>query len=95
MVYSYDWIFVVEVMGCGVGDVVLWFGVLIGVIVIVVFEVDWDMEEIVNKIKYNWVNGYWSNLIVLVEGVMGVQEFVEKLFEYGDFDVCGNIIVYM
>ncbi|MCP6657749.1 6-phosphofructokinase, partial [Klebsiella pneumoniae] len=53
------------------------------------------MEEIANKIKHNRANGHRSNLIVLAEGVMGAQEFVEKLSEYGDFDARGNTIAHM
>ncbi|UVW07364.1 6-phosphofructokinase [Lactiplantibacillus plantarum] len=93
--HSHDRTFVVEVMGHGAGDVALWSGVSIGATAIVVPEVDWDMEEIANKIKHNRANGHRSNLIVLAEGVMGAQEFVEKLSEYGDFDARGNTIAHM
>jgi len=93
--HSHDRTFVVEVMGRGAGDVALWAGVSAGADEIIVPERDWDMESVANKIKHNRANGHRSNIIVLAEGVMGADEFVEKLSQYGDFDARANTIGHM
>lgn len=51
IVLSYVWIFIIEVMGCDCGDLVLWVGLLVGVEIIVVLEVKIDIKEIVDKIE--------------------------------------------
>ena len=84
-----------EVMGRGAGDVALWAGVSAGADEIIVPEREWDMESVANKIKHNRANGHRSNIVVLAEGVMGADEFVEKLSQYGDFDVRANTIGHM
>ncbi|RRK10999.1 6-phosphofructokinase [Lactiplantibacillus garii] len=93
--HSHDRTFVVEVMGRGAGDVAMWAGVSAGADAIVIPELEWDMETIANKIKHNRANGHRCNIVVLAEGVMGADEFVEKLSQYGDFDARANTIGHM
>ncbi|WP_338211089.1 6-phosphofructokinase [Lactiplantibacillus paraxiangfangensis] len=93
--HSHDRTFVVEVMGRGAGDVAMWAGVSAGADAIVIPELDWDMETIANKIKHNRANGHRCNIVVLAEGVMSADEFVEKLSQYGDFDARANTIGHM
>lgn len=50
IVIFYVCIFVIEVMGCNVGDIVLWLGVVGGVDEIIILEYDFDMVLVVKKI---------------------------------------------
>ncbi len=88
--------FVIEVMGRNAGDIALWSGVAGGADEIVIPEHDFDMAVIANKIKAGRDRGKKHCLIVLAEGVMGGNEFADKLSEYGDFhtrvSVLGHVV---
>ena len=93
--HSHDRTFVVEVMGRGAGDVAMWAGVSAGADAIVTPELDWDMETIANKIKHNRANGHRCNIVVLAEGVMGADEYAEKLSLYGALNARATTICPM
>ena len=88
--------FVIEVMGRNAGDIALWSGVAGGADEIVIPEHDFDMERIAKKIQAGRDRGKKHCLIILAEGVMGGNEFAEKLAEYGDFhtrvSVLGHVV---
>ena len=77
--------FVIEVMGRGAGDIALWSGVAGGADEIIIPEHDFDMAVVANRIREGRDRGKKHCLIVLAEGVMGGNEFADKLSEYGDF----------
>lgn len=76
--------FVVEVMGRGAGDIALWAGVACGADDIIVPEYDFDVKEVVARIKAGHKRGKKHTLIVLAEGVMSGTELAKKLKEAGD-----------
>ncbi|MBS4750473.1 6-phosphofructokinase [Carnobacteriaceae bacterium zg-ZUI78] len=76
--------FIVEVMGRNAGDIALWAGVGSGAEQIIIPEVDTEMEDIVAKLKEGRQKGKKHTLIVLAEGVMGGNEFAQKLKDYGE-----------
>jgi len=76
--------FVVEVMGRNAGDIALWAGVASGADDIVIPERDFNIDEIVTRVKEGHKRGKKHTLIVLAEGVMGGGEFAEKMKAAGD-----------
>ncbi|HEL1943887.1 TPA: 6-phosphofructokinase [Streptococcus suis] len=76
--------FVVEVMGRHAGDIALWAGIASGADVIVVPEEDFNINDIVNRIKAGYDNGKKHSIIVLAEGVMPAAQFAEELKAAGD-----------
>ena len=83
--FSHNRTFVVEVMGRNAGDIALWAGIAAGADQIIVPEEDYDINEVVAKVKDGYENkGKKRHIIVLAEGVMGAEEFAAKMKEAGD-----------
>ncbi len=87
--------FVVEVMGRNAGDIALWSGVAGGADEIIIPEHEFDMAKVAEKIKEGRDRGKKHCIIVLAEGVMGGQEFADKLAEYGDYHVRVSVLGHM
>lgn len=79
--------FVVEVMGRDAGDIALWTGIASGAEQIVIPEVDFDITKIAEKIREGREKGKKHTIIILAEGVMGGNEFAEKLDSIDNFHV--------
>lgn len=88
--------FVIEVMGRGAGDIALWSGVAGGADEIIIPEHEFDMSVVAQRVRDGRDRGKKHCLIILAEGVMGGNEFAEKLSEYGDFhtrvSILGHVI---
>ena len=82
--YSHGRTFVVEVMGRNAGDIALWSGIAAGADQIIVPEEEFDINDVVAKVKTGYENGKKRHIIVLAEGFMGAQEFAAKMKEAGD-----------
>lgn len=70
MVLSYVRMFIVEVMGCDCGDLVLWVGLFVGVEMIVLLEVNIDIKDVVEKIEQGIKRGKKYFIVMVVEGCM-------------------------
>ena len=71
-------------MGRNAGDIALWSGIAAGADQIIVPEEEFDINDVVAKVKTGYENGKKRHIIVLAEGVMGAQEFAAKMKEAGD-----------
>ena len=76
---SHERVSVVEVMGRHCGDIALYSGISSGAEIIVVPEIAFDMNEIVDKIHRSRANGKHSNIVIVAEGVMGAEAFARQL----------------
>lgn len=76
-VYCNDRSMVVEVMGRNCGDIALYAGIESGAEVIVVPEVPYDINKVVDRIKNNQAHGKMSNIVIVAEGA-GTAEGVCK-----------------
>ncbi|NQJ49610.1 6-phosphofructokinase [Streptococcus suis] len=76
--------FVIEVMGRHAGDIALWAGIASGADVIVVPEEDFNINDVVDRIKAGYDKGKKHSIIVLAEGVMPAAQFAEELKAAGD-----------
>lgn len=79
--------FVIEVMGRDAGDIALWTGVASGAEQIIVPEKGFDITEVANNIREGKEKGKKHSIIILAEGVMGGNEFAEKLDAIDNFHV--------
>ncbi len=84
---SHERVCVVEVMGRHCGDIALYSGIASGAEIIVVPEIDFNMEEIVSKIRRSRANGKHSNIVVIAEGVMSAEKFAEQLQAVTEYTV--------
>lgn len=78
---SHGRVLVVEVMGRDAGDIAIWSGLSAGAEAIVIPEAPYDVNEIVNNLKYGFKQGKNQGLIVLAEGVMPANELVRQIQE--------------
>ncbi len=84
---SHERVSVVEVMGRHCGDIALYSGIASGAEIIIVPEVAFDMDEIVNRVNRSRASGKHSNIIVIAEGVMGADVFAKQLQAYTTYAV--------
>ncbi|MBQ5926675.1 MAG: 6-phosphofructokinase [Clostridia bacterium] len=84
---SHERISVVEVMGRHCGDIALYSGIASGAEIIVVPEMPFDMQEVVEKINRSRANGKHSNIIIVAEGVMSADEFAKQLQSLTSYSV--------
>lgn len=83
--YSHKRTFVVEVMGRNAGDIAVWSGLATGADQIIIPEEDFDINEVVKRNMDGYENrGKSHAIIVLAEGVMHADKFVELMKEAGD-----------
>lgn len=75
---SHNRTFVVEVMGRNAGDIAIWAGVATGADAILIPEEEFFMGDIVRRVRSSRTHGKDHGMIVLAEGVMGVEEFVKE-----------------
>lgn len=76
---SHGRVLVVEVMGRDAGDIAIWSGLSAGAEAIVVPEIDFDIQKIVDTITRGFDTGKNQGLIVLAEGVMPARELIDQI----------------
>lgn len=83
---SHERTYVIEVMGRHAGDIALWAGLADGAETILVPEVDYDMEDIIARLKRGHERGKKHSIIVVAEGVGSAIDFGKKIEEATQFD---------
>ena len=77
---SHDRCSVVEVMGRRCGDIALQTGIAVGATAILVPEVPYDFErDVIQRMKFTQKTGKKHFIIIVAEGVGGVQEMAERI----------------
>ena len=84
---SHERVCVVEVMGRHCGDIALYSGIASGAEIIVVPEIEFNIQEIVSKIRRSRANGKHSNIVVVAEGVMSAEKFAQQLQAVTEYSV--------
>ncbi|WP_100331828.1 6-phosphofructokinase [Bacillus xiapuensis] len=92
---SHERTFVVEVMGRNAGDLALWAGLSAGAETIVIPEDPVDMESIKSRLIKGHERGKKHSIIIVAEGVMGGNEFAQKLEEATNFDTRVSVLGHM
>lgn len=78
---SHERTYVIEVMGRHAGDLALWSGLADGAETIVVPEADYDMEEIIGRLKRGQERGKKHSIIIVAEGAGTGFEFGDRISE--------------
>ncbi len=78
---SHDRCSVVEVMGRRAGHLALQTGIAVGATAVLVPEVEFEIENVIEKIKATQKTGKKHFIIVVAEGVGGVEEIAKKIEE--------------
>ncbi|KJY61845.1 6-phosphofructokinase [Bombilactobacillus mellifer] len=89
---SHERTFVIEVMGRGAGDIALWAGTAGGADEIIVPEHEYNVQQIAQNIQNLRARGKKHTIVVLAEGVMHADEFMQQLKQYGDFDARSTVL---
>ncbi|WP_025728573.1 6-phosphofructokinase [Atopobacter phocae] len=85
--------FVVEVMGRNAGDIALWTGIGSGSEQIIIPEHDFDIKRVIEEIEDGLKRGKKHTIIVLAEGVMTANEFMDLLAqESGNYDTRATVL---
>ena len=79
--------------GRDAGDIAIWSGLSGGAEAIVIPEEPCDLHAIVADLKSGFSKGKNQGLIVLAEGVMSADEFIEEITAIDDsFDIRGAVL---
>jgi 6-phosphofructokinase 1 len=89
---SHERTFVIEVMGRDAGDLALWAGLSGGAETILIPEENYDMDEIIERLKKGHERGKKHSIIVVAEGVTSGTEFGKKLQEATNFDTRVSVL---
>jgi 6-phosphofructokinase 1 len=89
---SHERTFVIEVMGRDAGDLALWAGLAGGAETILIPEENYDMDEIIDRLKKGQERGKKHSIIVVAEGVTSGTEFGKKLQEATNFDTRVSVL---
>lgn len=81
---SHKRIMVVEVMGRDAGDIALWTGISAGAEEIIVPEIDFNFNQMVDDTIQSLENGKRHAMIILAEGVMSADELMNRFKERCD-----------
>lgn len=72
---------IIEVMGRNAGYIALYAGLTGGAESVILPEVDYDIDEIVERINYGIKRGKLHHIIILAEGVGRAEDFAKKIKE--------------
>ena len=89
---SHDRCSVVEVMGRHAGFLALQCGIAVGATAILVPEVEFDLNDVIERIKQSQATGKKHFIIVVAEGVGGVEEIAKKIEEATDIETRATIL---
>lgn len=89
---SHDRCSVIEVMGRHAGHLALQCGIAVGATAIMVPEVESNVDEIIEKIKHAQLNGKKHFIVVVAEGVGGVDELAKKIEEQTGISTRANTL---
>ncbi|WP_141432012.1 6-phosphofructokinase [Bacillus sp. 03113] len=92
---SHERTFVIEVMGRNAGDLALWAGLAGGAETVLIPEENYNMDEIVDRLKKGSERGKTHSIIIVAEGVCSGVEFGKKIKEQTDFDTRVSVLGHM
>lgn len=89
---SHERTYVIEVMGRHAGDIALWAGLAGGAETILIPEADYDMEDIIDRLKRGHERGKKHSIIIIAEGVGSGVEFGEKIEKETQFETRVSVL---
>ncbi len=92
---SHERTFIIEVMGRNAGDIALWSGLAGGAETILIPEEEYNLEEIVSRLKKGQERGKKHSIIVVAEGVNSGIEIGKQIEANTDFDTRVSVLGHM
>jgi 6-phosphofructokinase 1 len=89
---SHERTYVIEVMGRHAGDIALWSGLAGGAETILIPEADYDLDEIIFRLKRGHERGKKHSIIVVAEGVGSGVEIGKKIKEATNFETRVSVL---
>ncbi|AOC92051.1 6-phosphofructokinase [Bacillus sp. L381] len=89
---SHERTYVIEVMGRHAGDIALWAGLAGGAESILIPEADYDMEEIIGRLKRGHDRGKKHSIIIVAEGVGSGVEFGKRIEEEANLETRVSVL---
>ena len=89
---SHERTFIIEVMGRNAGDIALWTGLAGGAETILIPEVGYDMNDIVDKLRKGQERGKKHSIIDVAEGVCSGVELGKQVQEATNFDTRVSVL---
>jgi len=83
---------VIEVMGRNAGHLALQCGIAVGATAILVPEIKWSIEDVIAKIKSVQATGKKHFIVVVAEGVGGVDEIAKQIQAATDIDSRASVL---
>ncbi|MCP1125470.1 6-phosphofructokinase [Bacillus sp. AFS018417] len=83
---SHERTYVIEVMGRHAGDIALWAGLADGAETILIPEADYEMNDVIARLKRGSERGKKHSIIVVAEGVGSAIEIGKQIEEATNFD---------
>lgn len=76
---SHERTFIIEVMGRHAGDLALWAGLAGGAETILIPEVEFDMEDMIDRLQKGKKRGKKHSIIIVAEGVMSANQLADMI----------------
>ena len=76
---SHERTFIIEVMGRDAGDLALWAGLAGGAETILIPEVDFDLDDMIDRLHKGKKRGKKHSIIIVAEGVMSGNKLAEMI----------------
>ncbi|WP_342688265.1 6-phosphofructokinase [Bacillus pumilus] len=89
---SHERTYVVEVMGRHAGDIALWSGLAGGAESILIPEADYDMDEIIARLRRGHERGKKHSIIIVAEGVGSGVEFGKRIEEEASLETRVSVL---
>lgn len=83
---SHERTYVIEVMGRHAGDIALWAGLADGAETILIPEEEYDMEDVIARLKRGSERGKKHSIIIVAEGVGSAIDIGKHIEEATNFD---------
>ncbi|MCH6268506.1 6-phosphofructokinase [Neobacillus citreus] len=90
--FSHERTYVIEVMGRDAGDIALWAGVCGGAESIIIPEANYDLEDVIDRIKQGHQRGKRHSIIVVAEGVGKGMQMGKEIQEKTGFETKVTIL---
>ncbi|QOR65816.1 6-phosphofructokinase [Cytobacillus suaedae] len=92
---SHERTYVIEVMGRHAGDIALWSGLAGGAETILIPEADYDMNDVVSRLKRGHERGKKHSIIIVAEGVGSGVDFAKELTEATQLETRVSVLGYI
>lgn len=89
---SHERTFIIEVMGRDAGDLALWAGLAGGAETILIPEVDFDMDDMIDRLQKGKKRGKKHSIIIVAEGVMSANKLAELIHGKVDLETRVSVL---